>query len=148
MKTKSPPKEKPGNALVQNALDSLRQIDADAKQKKLAQLASLNAARDQIAQRLKELQHQLDQIGKVFEVVRGQPAEARPRRKLDGLRQQTHAWLMDRAYSRFRAGEIAKAIPELEGANMSYLLAPLVKAGKVKMDKSGGIRRAEYYVES
>ncbi len=147
MKTKSPPKEKPGNALVQNALESLRQIDADAKQKKLAQLASLNAARDQIAQRLKELQHQLDQIAGVFTVVRGQPAEAKPRRKLDGVRSEVYARLLVHKTFRFSAGEIVKEFPELKGASMSYVLGPLVKAGKVKMDKSGGIRRALYYVE-
>jgi hypothetical protein len=144
MKKPTPPQPK-GNALADSALAAIDQIERD---KKRAQLESLDAAREQIAGRIKELEHQLTQINKVFELVNGKPVvtEPRQRRNLDDVRGRLLNWLTAHQGQRYAAGEIIREFPELDGSPVSTILMPLINNKKIAVDKTEGMRRAKYYV--
>ncbi len=145
-KQKAPPKEKTGNAVAHAALAALDQIEADAAAKRLAQLESLNAARAQVQQRVKELAHQVEQIERVVATVTGRPAKVKGgRRDLSELRRQVSQMLGESKGRKFKAGDIARAIPAASGTAMTVLLGPLIKSGVVKVDASRGVRNSTYF---
>ena len=152
-RSKKPNKSAPilaDNAFAKNALDAIEQIDKEAKQKKLAQLESLQAARGTLLERQNELNHQLEQIDKAIAAVTGKPfhpkEERRARRNWDEVRERVGRWMVGRQGQKFAAGDLAREFPELEGVAISYLLKPLVEAGKIKTDASDGPKRVKYFV--
>ena len=143
----------PDNALAKKVLEEIERIDADAKKKKLAQMDSLQQAKNNILQRIRELQHQLGHIDKAMETindgkaVRSKP-EKRVRRDLEEVRGRVGRWMEGRKGQKFGAGDLAKEFSELEGVPVSMFLKPLVEAGTVKVDASEGNRRQKYFVSA
>ena len=139
----------PDNALAKQALDSIKQIEREAQDKKLQQLEMLKTARAAIMERVNELTHQLAQIDKTMEAITGQPAakgEKRERRNLEEVRERVSRWMEGRRGQKFAAGELVHEFPELDGVAVSIFLKPLVESGKVQTDASEGVRRMKYFV--
>ena len=136
------------NSLVQSAMDAIKQIDRETKTRKLAQAEALNTASAAIERRLEELQHQLTQIDNAISTIRGTPAAQprRTRRDLSEDRQRVARWMEGRKGQKFAAGDLLREFPELEGAQISYLLKPLVQDGKIHTDTTEGSRRPKYFV--
>src|SRR6185369_8961220 len=90
----------PDNALAKQAMDTIKQIEREAQDKKLQQLESLKTARITIMERISELQHQLTQLDKAMEAITGHaPAgtgERRERRNLEEVRQRVARWMEGR----------------------------------------------------
>ena len=147
-KTARKPAGLPDNALAKKALETIQQIESEAKEKKMAQLESLTSARHAILERMQELTHQLEQIDEAVAAIKGEkPREKRTRRNLDGERERVARWLEGRRGQKFGAGELVREFPELDGTPISIFLKPLVESGKVRTDTSEGIRRTKYFVE-
>ena len=144
----------PDNALAKKVLEEIEKIDAEAKQKKLAQLDSLETAKQNILQRIRELQHQLGHIEKAMEiindgkVVRSKPEkiEKRGRRNLDEIRDRVCRWMESHKGEKYAARDLVREFNELRDVPMSYLLKPLVQSGKIKTDLSEGPKRPKYFV--
>ena len=137
------------SALLKNAMEAVEQIEAEAKQKKMVQLQSLKAARAGIEKRLGELNHQVAQIDAAIESIHGSPTARRGkavRRNWDTERERVIQWLVDHNAQKFRAGDLIREFPSLEGVVFSVLLKQPIQDGRVKMDTSEGSRRPKYYV--
>jgi hypothetical protein len=147
-KAKSAPAGLPDNALAKQALDTIKQIEREAQDKKLVQLDMLKTARATITERINELQHQLAQIDKTMESITGQPVtrEKRERRNLEEVRERVARWMEGRRGQKFSAGDLVKEFPELDGVAISIFIKPLVESGKVHNDSSDGVRRMKYFV--
>lgn len=148
-KSKPAPSSLPDNALAKQALDSIKQIEREAQDKKLEQLEKLKTARATIMDRVTELNHQLTQIDKTMEAITGTPApnrEKRERRNLEEIRERVSRWMEGRRGQKFAAGQLATEFPELDGVAISIFLKPLVEEGKVQTDASEGVRRMKYFV--
>ena len=141
--------ELPENALTQKVLAEIEKIEAEARQRKLAQLETLQQARGNILERIGELQHQLAHIDKAIAAADGKPGAIRGdkplRRNLNDVRERVGRWLQERKGQKFGAGDLVKEFPELEGTPISYLLKPLVQSGQVQVDASEGIKRPKYF---
>jgi predicted nuclease with TOPRIM domain len=139
----------PDNALARKALETIQQIESEAKEKKMAQLDSLQSARAAIMERLGELNHQLEQIDEAMSAIKGEKVqkEKRTRRNLEGERERVARWMEGRRGQKFGAGELVHEFPELDGTPISIFLKPLVESGKIKTDVSDGIRRTKYFIE-
>jgi hypothetical protein len=140
----------PDNALAKQALESIKAIEREAQEKKLAQVETLKSAKAALLERLNELNHQLVQIDKAIAAVTGEPVptrEKRGRRNLDDVRERVGRWLDGHRGQRFGAGDLVREFPELEGVGMSIFLKPLISSGKLQTDKSEGIRRMKYFVD-
>ena len=141
------------NAIAKKVLEEIQRIEAEANEKKLAQLESLQQAKANIAERIEQLQHQLEQVEKAIAVVTGgKPAaakrvERRQRRNLEEVRERLARWMEGRRGQKFMAGDLVKEFPELDGVAVSIFMKPLTQAGQVKTDTSEGNRRMKYYVE-
>ena len=150
-KSLSAPVDLADNAIAKKAMEAVAQIDADAKEKKLAQLESLQAARAALLQRRSDIDTQLGQIAKGISAVTGQPSSPRPtgekrtRRNLDELRDRVGRWMEAHKGQKYSAGDLAKEFAELESTPISYFMKLLVDEGKVKTDTGEGIRRTKYY---
>jgi len=59
------------NAIAKKTLDEIQKIEAEAKQKKLAQRESLEQTRTTILDRIKELNHQLAQVDGALAMIDG-----------------------------------------------------------------------------
>ena len=148
-KVKPAPASLPDNALAKQALDTIKQIEREAQDKKLAQLEMLKSARATIMERVEELNHQLAQIDKTMSAITGQPAptgEKRERRNLEEIRERVSRWMEGHRGEKYAAGQLAAEFPELDGVAISIFLRPLVEAGKVQTDASEGVRRMKYFV--
>jgi hypothetical protein len=139
----------PDNAIAKKALETIDQIEAEAQQKKLAQLESLQSAKAAIHERLNELNHQMEQINTAIAAIKGEKPqkEKRTRRNLEGERDRVARWMEGHRSQKFGAGDLVREFPELDGTPISIFLKPLVESGKVKTDTSDGIRRTKYFVE-
>jgi hypothetical protein len=154
-KTMKKPAGLPDNAIARKALETISQIEEEAKAKKMAQLESLQTAKAAVLERLQELNHQLEQINAAVAAIKGEkapagggePRERRPRRNLEGERDRVARWMEGRRGQKFGAGDLVREFPELEGTPISIFLKPLVESGKIKTDASEGIRRMKYFVE-
>ena|GEM_PF-2007491 len=144
------------NAIAKKALEEIQKIEDEAKQKKLEQLGSLQQVKDNIQDRIGELNHQLAQIENAITMITGDgraPASAsrqpkRTYRNLDEVRDRVARWMGARKGERFMAGDLAKEFPELDGFKISLFLKPLTQAGTVKTDDTEGHRRMRYYVDA
>ncbi len=140
----------PDNAIARKALETINQIELEAKEKKMAQLESLQSAKAAIHERLNELNHQLEQINSAIGAIKGEKPggkEKRVRRNLEGERERVARWMEGHPGQKFGAGELVKEFPELDGTPISIFLKPLVESGKLKTDASEGIRRTKYFVQ-
>ena len=140
----------PDNALARQALEEIERIEAEAKQKKMAQLDGLKSARAAILERMNELGHQLKQIDAAIASVTGQPApskEKRARRNWADDQQRVGRWLQGRKGEKFSAGDLVREFPELDGQPVSIFLKPLVEMGSIKTDATEGPRRTKYFAE-
>ena len=149
-KTSVAPTELPDNALAKKVLEEIQKIDADAKQKKLAQIESLVQAKDNILERMRQLQHQLAHIENAIATINGKPVhprgEKKPRRDLEEVRIRVGRWMEGHKGQQFMAGDLTREFPELDGVAISLFIKPLVQAGTVKTDASEGNRRTKYFV--
>lgn len=148
-KVKAAPASLPDNALAKQALDTIKQIEREAQDKKLEQLDMLKSARATIMERVTELNHQLAQIDKTMSAITGQAApsgEKRERRNLEEIRERVSRWMDGHRGEKFAAGQLAAEFPELEGVAISIFLKPLIESGKVQSDASDGVRRMKYFV--
>ena len=149
-KTSAAPAELPDNALAKKVLEEIQKIDADAKEKKLAQVDSLLEAKDNILERMRQLQHQLAHIEGAIGTINGKPVhpkgEKKPRRDLEEVRIRVGRWMEGRKGQKFMAGDLTREFPELDGVAISLFIKPLVVAGTVKTDTSEGNRRTKYFV--
>ncbi len=138
------------NAIARKALEAIREIEQDAKAKKLGQLDTLQTAKAAIVQRVEELNRQLEQIQQAVSAITGKqaPKERRARRDLTEERERIGRWMVGRRGEKFGAGDLVREFPELEGTPMSIFLKPLVESGKVKTDATGGMKRTKYFVEA
>ena len=138
----------PDNSLARKAIETLQQIDEEARAKRLAQLESLQSAKAAIHERINELNHQLTQIDEAIASIKGTSAkkERRPRRNLDADRERVARWMTGRKSQKFAAGDLIREFPELDGTIISAFLKPLVQEGKLQTDTSEGIRRTKYFV--
>lgn len=133
------------------AMEAVAQIDQEARQKKRAQLETLRDCRSAIVQEIKALHRQISHIDKALEIMDGRPAEVPPgeytrtRRDLSGLRERMGAWLESRRGEKFGAGALAAEFPDLENTAVSYVLRPLVDAGRLQTDASAGSKRPTYF---
>jgi len=113
-------------------------------------LQSLEAAKSTIHDRIKELNHQLTQIDEAIKSIGSSPAtarkEKRPRRSLVEVRERVGRWMQGRKGQKFKAGDLVREFPELEGVVVSVFLKPLVEGGTLSVDTSEGIRRTKYFV--
>ena len=74
------------------------------------------------------------------------PAKAKgTRRDLSDVRERMGRWLEARRGEKFNAGPLAREFPELQGTAVSYVLKPLVEAGRVQVDASEGMKRPKYF---
>jgi len=142
------------NAIAKKALEEIQKIEDEAKQKKFAQLESLQQVKANILDRMEELQHQLAQVDNAITMITGAGSKAsasrqpkRTYRNLDEERDRVARWMVARKGERFMAGDLAKEFPELDGFKISLFLKPLMQAGTVKTDDSEGHRRMRYFVE-
>ena len=144
-KAPSPPSE---NAIARQAMNAIEQINREARERKLAQAATLNAAKATLQSRIEELQHQLAQIDHALATINGVPVnrEKRERRDFAADRERVARWMEGRKGQMFAARDLAREFPELEGVQISYLLKPLVQNGKIQTDLSEGIKRPKYFV--
>ncbi len=148
-KVKTAPASSPDNALAKQALDTIKQIDREAMDKKMAQLEMLKSAKATLMDRIDELNHQLAQIDKTMEAITGHPApsrEKRERRNLEEIRERVSRWMEGHRGQKFSAGELTKEFPELEGVAISIFIKPLVESKQVQTDSSDGVRRMKYFV--
>lgn len=136
------------NAIARQAMNAIQQIDREARERKLAQAETLNAAKATLHKRIEELEHQLAQIDQVMAAITGSPVvhEKRARRDLSADRERVARWMEGRKGQKFAAGDLLREFPELEGAQISYLLKPLVQDGKIHTDISEGMKRPKYFV--
>ena len=142
------------NAVAKKVLEEIQKIEAEAKQKKLEQLKSLEQVKTNILDRMEELKHQLAQVENAITMITGgsskrasaSPPEKRVRRDLNEVRERLVRWLEGRKGEMFMAGDLIKEFPELEGVQISMFLRTLTQAGTVKTDASEGNRRMKYYV--
>jgi len=137
----------PDNAMAR-AIEAVQKIDAEAKQKKMVQLESLQMARAAIQKRVDELNHQVAQIDAVVASVSGTSIqrEKHVRKNWEIVRGHVVQWMANRKGQKFSAGDLIRAFPELEGTVMTVLFKSLLQEGKVKADISEGIRRSKYFV--
>jgi len=140
------------NAVAKKVLEEIQKIEAEAKQKKLEQLESLQQVKANILDRMEELKHQLEQVENAIATITGskrasasQP-QKRVRRDLNEVRERLVRWLEGRKGEMFMAGDLIKEFPELEGVQISMFLRTLTQAGTVKTDASEGNRRMKYFV--
>ena len=138
----------PENAMARTAIEAVAQIDAEAKQKKMVQLESLQSAKAAIQKRVEELDHQIAQIDTVIASITGSraPNGKRARRSWDEDRNRIMLWMGARKDQKFAARDLTQEFPELEGVVMSVFLKPLIQEGKVQVDAHEGIRRSKYFV--
>ena len=54
-------------------------------------------------------------------------------------------WLEGRRGEKFNAGTLTREFSELQGTAVSYVLKPLVGAGRVQVDASEGMKRPKYF---
>ena len=137
------------NALAKQTLEAIRKIDSEAHEKKLAQLEQLKTAKTTILGRVSELNHQLAQIDTAMEAITGHAAPAREkggRRSLTEVRQRVEQWMEGHKGQKFNAGDLVREFAELEGVSISFLVKPLVAAGKVRVDASDGAKRLKYFM--
>ena len=143
-------KELPDNALAKKVLEEIERIDAEAKERKLAQVESLQEARANIVERMRQLEHQLGHIDRAIAAVSGKPMAARGERKarrdLEEIRGRVGRWMEGHKGERYQAGDLVREFPELDGVAISLFIKPLVDAGTVKTDVSEGVRRMKYFV--
>ena len=146
-KTPAPPSE---NAIARQAMNAIEQIDREARERKLAQAATLNATKATIQNRIDELQHQLAQIDQAIAAITGAPViqQKRARRDLSADRDRVARWMDGHKGQKFAARDLLREFPELEGAQISYLLKPLVQDGKIHTDTSEGMKRPKYFVSA
>ena len=142
------------NAVAKKVLEEIQKIEAEAKQKKLEQLESLEQVKTNILDRMEELKHQLAQVENAITMITGgsgkraatSSPEKRARRDLNEVRERLVRWLEGRKGEKFMAGDLIKEFPELEGVQISMFLRTLTQAGTVKTDASEGNRRMRYFV--
>ena len=143
------------NAIAKKALEEIQRIEAEAKQKKLAQRESLEQTRTTILDRIKELNHQLAQVDGALAMIDGkkppQPrsvsgTEKKPRRDWDEVRDRVLRWMEARPDQKFHARDLVNAFPELEGQQVSLFLKPLRATLKIRTDKTEGVKNVRYYV--
>jgi hypothetical protein len=140
----------PDNAMAKQALDAIRQIEREAQEKKQAQAEQLKSAKAALLERVGELEHQLAQIDKAIESVTGRPVAGPSgggeRRNLKEVRERVERWMDGHKGEKLAPADLVREFPELEGVSISVFLKPLVDAGKVHTDASGGSRRLKYFV--
>ena len=74
------------------------------------------------------------------------PAQySRPHCDLSELREHMGMWLESRRGEKFSAAALAGEFPELGTTAVSYVLRPLVKAGRIQTDASEGSKRPKYF---
>ena len=143
------------NAIAKKALDEIQKIEAEAKQKKLAQRESLEQTRASILDRIEELKHQLAQVDGALAMIDGkkppQPkpnsgTEKKPRRDWEQVRERVLRWMEERKGEKFHARDLAKEFPELEGQQVSLFLKPLRDVLAIRTDKTEGVQNVKYYV--
>ena len=136
------------NAAVRSAMEAIKQIECESREKKLAQAEALTTAKTAIEGRIQELQHQLGQINTALAAINGSPAphERRARRDFSADRERVAQWMEGRKGQKFAARDLVREFPELEGAQISYLLKPLVQDGKIHTDTTEGMKRPKYFV--
>jgi len=136
------------DSLIRTALDAVRQIEAEAKQKKMQQFESLRSAKVTIEQRLGELNHQLAQIDAVISTITGSPSPTGKRihRNWDEARERVKQWLAGRKGQKFAASDLIREFPELKDTVMSVFLKAAIREGNVQVDTSEGVRRSKYFV--
>ncbi|MCL2645903.1 MAG: hypothetical protein FWD61_02735 [Phycisphaerales bacterium] len=143
------------NAIARDALEAIQRIEAEAKQKKLAQRESLEQTRTTILDRIKELNHQLAQVDGALAMIDGKkPAqpkpvsgtEKKPRRNWDEVRERVLRWMEERKGEKFHARDLAREFPELEGQQVSLFLKPLRDVLAIRTDKTEGVQNVKYYV--
>ena len=140
--------EAPSSDLARQVLDSIAQIEHEAQQKKRAQVDGLRQSRRAILDQLKDLRRQIAQIDGAMAAISGAtaPAKAKGRRRdLSDVRERMGRWLEARRGEKFSAGTLAREFPELLGTAVSYVLKPLVGAGRVQVDASEGMKRPTYF---
>jgi hypothetical protein len=138
----------PDHTVARQALEAVAQIDQDAQKKKHAQVEGLRESRRAILGQLKDVQRQVAEIDAILAAITGQPAAAPARagrRDLSDVRERMGRWLEARPGEKFNAGALAREFPELGNTAVSYLLKPLVEAGRIQTDASEGIKRPKYF---
>jgi hypothetical protein len=136
------------NAVARSAMEAVKQIEHEAREKKLAQADALTTAKAAIENRIGELQHQLAQVNAAIATISGTPTpqEQRGRRDWSTCRQHVIQWMEERKGQKFAAGDIVRKFPQLEGTPISTFLKPLLQNGKINTDTSEGIKRPKYFV--
>jgi predicted RNase H-like nuclease (RuvC/YqgF family) len=134
------------HAVAREAMDAIEQIERQAREKKLAQVAKLEEARKAIQQRMAEFQHQIEQLETAMETIAGALEKPRQRRDLSEVRERVYVWLQSHKGEAFKAGQIIEQFPELDGVALSTFLKPMTDSGKVSTDTSEGVRRTRYSV--
>jgi hypothetical protein len=140
--------EAPSDTLARQALDAIVQIEHEAQQKRRAQADGLRQSRRAILDQLKDLHRQIDQVDRALAAFSGTftPVKAKgARRDLSDVRERMGRWLEARRGEKFHAGLLAREFPELQGTAVSYVLKPLVEAGRVQADASEGLKRPKYF---
>lgn len=115
------------NAIVREALEAMEQIDAEARQKKDAQIERLRSARGELSNRLDELSAQLRQVDAAIGVTKKVAANGHtksPRRangEVSELATRIGRWLETKPGQSFSARQLLNEFPELEKTRASVL---------------------------
>jgi hypothetical protein len=139
------------NSLVRQALETVAQIEQEARQKKRAQMEGLRDSRTAIVREIRDLNRQISQMDKALQAMADHHAGTlaalytRTHRDLSELRERMGVWLESRRGEKFGAAALAGEFPELGNTAVSYVLRPLVKAGRIQTDAFEGSKRPKYF---
>ena len=140
--------ETPSDTFARQILDSVAQIEHEAQQKKRDQVDGLRQFRRAILDQLKDLSRQIDQIDRALAAISSTTAQAKAKgahRDLSDVRERMGCWLEARRGEKFNAGILAREFPDLQGTAVSYVLKPLVAAGRIQVDAFEGLKRPKYF---
>lgn len=140
--------EAPSDDLARETLNAVAQIEHEAQQKKHAQVDGLRQSRRAILDQIKDLNRQINQIDRALAAISSATAPVKAKgahRDFSEVRERMGLWLEARRGEKFNAGILAREFPELQGTAVSYILKPLVAAGRVQADASEGMKRPKYF---
>jgi len=141
------------NAFARKALEELKKIDAEAMEKKRAQLGELKEAKSSIVKRIEELNHQIKQIDDAIKAIGDvKPSQPKPRpekkrrRDWGEVRERIANWLTTHKGEKYLAPILVEHFPELRGQQVSLILKPLRIAGRIQTDTDEGVLKTKYFV--
>jgi len=132
------------NSIVSEALERLRQIDQDTQAKRQSELKGLAEARAKLAERIEELNAQMQMVDAAIEQISGRKTNHAPRARSDfqSFRPRLINWLQNHKGVKYSSTDLIREFPELSGKQVSNVIKPLLESGELLKE---GIRNGTVY---